>query len=89
MGSHRYYQHAEIPHPHPGPPREGEGDFAWLNSVANQDKGKERAIALEGLRQKLRAAGQVRSPCRRQRLVRLERSGFRNIRKYQVPTFTW
>ena len=37
MGSHRYYQHAEIPHPHPGPPLEGEGDFAWLNNVANQD----------------------------------------------------
>ena len=36
MGSHRYYQHAEIPHPHPGPPLEGEGDFAWLNNVANQ-----------------------------------------------------
>ena len=37
MGSHRYYQHAEIPHPHPGPPLEGEGDFAWLNNVANQE----------------------------------------------------
>ena len=37
MGSHRNYQHAEIPHPHPGPPLEGEGDFAWLNNVANQD----------------------------------------------------
>ena len=36
MGSYRYYQHAEIPHPHPGPPLEGEGDFAWLNNVANQ-----------------------------------------------------
>ena len=37
MGSHRNYQHAEIPHPHPGPPLEGEGDFAWLNNVANQE----------------------------------------------------
>ena len=36
MGSHRYYRHAEIPHPHPGPPLEGEGDFPWLNNVANQ-----------------------------------------------------
>ena len=39
IGSHRYYQHAEIPHPHPGPPLEGEGDFAWLNNVANQENG--------------------------------------------------
>ncbi len=38
MGSHRYHQHAEIPHPHPGPPLEGEEDFAWLNNVANQKR---------------------------------------------------
>ena len=42
MGSHRNYQHAEIPHSHPGPPLEGEGDFAWLNNVANQEFSKDR-----------------------------------------------
>ncbi len=36
MGSHRSAKCARVPHPHPGPPLEGEGDFAWLNIVANQ-----------------------------------------------------
>ena len=38
MGLHRYYQHAEIPHPHPGPPLEGEGEKCFPHRGCGQEK---------------------------------------------------